>query len=292
VGPAGGRRRLRQIVSRAVASGEVVDIFTAAGLRKPDISILSDEFLAEVRGMPQRNLAVELLQKLLHGEIRTRSRRNVVEARSFAEMLERSLRQYQNRAIETAQVIEELIALAKGDRARGQLHRRPAQVAVRAVRRVRAPVSRSGDRAGRAHAARGLPRYGRHVQGEWNPSDYAIHLTRRARGLPFWFSLATHGTQAYSDAIEATIALAREIADDIRRRAYVELVVEPELSVVAFRRLGWGREDFERWSDRLLRSGTAFVTPTRHRGETVTRFAIVSPRTTLADLTAILATMA
>jgi hypothetical protein len=131
-----------------------------------------------------------------------------------------------------------------------------------------------------------------HVQGEWNPSDYAIHLTRRARGLPFWFSLATHGTQAYSDAIEATIALAREIADDIRRRAYVELVVEPELSVVAFRLLGWGREDFERWSDRLLRSGTAFVTPTRHRGETVMRFAIVSPRTTLADLTAILATMA
>ena len=104
---------IRQIVSRAVASGEVVDIFTAAGLRKPDISILSDEFLAEVRGMPERNLAVELLQKLLHGEIRTRSRRNVVEARSFAEMLERSLRQYQNRAIETAQVIEELIALAK-----------------------------------------------------------------------------------------------------------------------------------------------------------------------------------
>jgi glutamate/tyrosine decarboxylase-like PLP-dependent enzyme len=131
-----------------------------------------------------------------------------------------------------------------------------------------------------------------HVQGEWNPSDYAIHLTRRARGLPFWFSLAVHGTQAYTDAIEATIELAHEIADDIRRRPYVELVVEPELSVVAFRRLGWEREDYERWSDRLLRSGTAFVTPTRHRGETVTRFAIVSPRTTLADLTAILATMA
>jgi type I restriction enzyme R subunit len=104
---------IRQIVSRAIASDEVVDIFAAAGLKKPDISILSDEFLADVRAMPQRNLAVELLRKLLAGEIRTRSRTNVVQARSFAEMLEQALRRYQNRAIETAQVIEELIALAK-----------------------------------------------------------------------------------------------------------------------------------------------------------------------------------
>jgi len=104
---------IRQIVSKAVASEEVVDIFTAAGLKRPDISILSDEFLAEVRGMPQRNLAVELLKKLLSGEIKTRRRKNVVQARSFAEMLEEAIRRYQNRAIETAQVIEELIALAK-----------------------------------------------------------------------------------------------------------------------------------------------------------------------------------
>jgi type I restriction enzyme, R subunit len=104
---------IRQIVSRAVASEEVVDIFAAAGLKKPDISILSDEFLAEVRAMPQRNLAVEMLQKLLKGEIKTKFRRNVVQARSFAEMLEKSLIRYQNRAIETAQVIEELIGLAK-----------------------------------------------------------------------------------------------------------------------------------------------------------------------------------
>jgi type I restriction enzyme R subunit len=104
---------IRQIVSRAVASDEVVDIFKAAGLQKPDISILSDEFLAEVRGMPQRNLAVEMLRKLLDGEIRARGRKNVVRARSFAEMLEESIRRYQNRAIEAAQVIEELIALAK-----------------------------------------------------------------------------------------------------------------------------------------------------------------------------------
>ncbi len=104
---------LRQIVSRAVASEGVVDIFAAAGLEKPDISILSDEFLAEVRGMPQRNLAVELLRKLLSGEIRTRRGRNVVQARSFADLLDQSLRRYQNRAIEAAQVIEELIELAK-----------------------------------------------------------------------------------------------------------------------------------------------------------------------------------
>ena len=104
---------VRQIISRAVASEGVIDIFAAAGLEKPDISILSEEFLAEVRGMPQRNLAVELLQKLLKGEIATRRRKNVVQARSFVEMLERTLRRYQNRAVEAAQVIEELIQLAR-----------------------------------------------------------------------------------------------------------------------------------------------------------------------------------
>jgi type I restriction enzyme R subunit len=108
---------VRQIVSRAVASEGVVDIFAAAGLKKPDISILSDQFLAEVKGMPQRNLAVELLQKLLSGEIRTRRKKNVVQARSFADMLEQTIRRYQNRAIEAAQVIEELIGLAKDMRA-------------------------------------------------------------------------------------------------------------------------------------------------------------------------------
>lgn len=104
---------IRQIVSQAVASNEVLDIFAAAGLKKPDISILSEDFLNEVRGMPQRNLAVEMLRKLLQGEIRRRGSRNVVQARSFAEMLEESIRRYQNRAIETSQVIEELIALAR-----------------------------------------------------------------------------------------------------------------------------------------------------------------------------------
>jgi len=105
---------IRQIVSRAVAaSDQVIDIFAAAGLKKPDISILSDQFLAEVRGLPQRNLAVELLQKLLKDELKTRSKRNLVQSRTFSEMLERALRSYRNRAIETAQVIEELIALAR-----------------------------------------------------------------------------------------------------------------------------------------------------------------------------------
>ena len=104
---------VRQIVSRAVASDGVLDIFAAAGLVKPDVSILSEEFLAEVRGMRRRNLAVELLQKLLRGELATRRRKNVVQARSFAQLLEQTIRRYQNRAIEAAQVIEELIALAR-----------------------------------------------------------------------------------------------------------------------------------------------------------------------------------
>ena len=104
---------IRQLVSRAVSSTEVVDIFAAAGLDKPDLSILSDEFLAEVRQLPQRNLALELLKKLINDEIKTKMRKNVVQAKSFLEMLESSIRKYQNRALEAAQVIDELIKLAK-----------------------------------------------------------------------------------------------------------------------------------------------------------------------------------
>jgi len=110
---------IRQIVSKALVSGEVIDIFEAAGLKKPDLSIMSEEFLAEVRDMPQKNLAVELLRKLLMGEIKSRSRHNVVQARSFAELLEQAVRKYQNRAIETAQVIEELLGLAESMRKAG-----------------------------------------------------------------------------------------------------------------------------------------------------------------------------
>lgn len=109
---------IRQIVSGAVVSEEVVDIFAAAGLKRPDISILSDDFLAEVRDMPQKNLALELLKKLLNDDIKRRAKKNLVQSRSFLEMLEKALRQYQNRALETAQIIEELIELAKEMRAR------------------------------------------------------------------------------------------------------------------------------------------------------------------------------
>jgi type I restriction enzyme R subunit len=104
---------IRQIISRAMVPGEVLDVFAAAGLSKPDLSILSDEFLAEVRDLPQKNLAVELLRKLLNDELQTRARTNLVQSRLFSEMLERSLRNYRNRAIETAQIVEELIQLAK-----------------------------------------------------------------------------------------------------------------------------------------------------------------------------------
>ncbi len=104
---------IRQIISRAVVSEGVVDIFAAAGLKKPDISILSEEFLTEIKNMPRRNLAAELLEKLLKGELSRRRRKNIVEAHSFAEMLEKTVNRYHNRTIEAAQVIEELIALAR-----------------------------------------------------------------------------------------------------------------------------------------------------------------------------------
>ena len=130
------------------------------------------------------------------------------------------------------------------------------------------------------------------ARAEWNPSDYAVHLSRRARGLPFWFSLAMHGSDAYRDAIESTLATAWFAADEIRARSYVELVREPELSVVVFRRLGWSPDDYQSWSDRLLAADIAFVLPTRHEDETVTRFAITNPKTSQADIRQILDTMA
>ncbi|MBL7499644.1 pyridoxal phosphate-dependent decarboxylase family protein [Frankia nepalensis] len=125
----------------------------------------------------------------------------------------------------------------------------------------------------------------------WNPSDYAIGLSRRARGLPFWFSLAVHGTRAYTEAIERALATAAACADQVRSRPYLELVGEPELSVVVFRRIGWTADDYHAWSGRLLRAGFAFVTPTVHRGETLARFAIVSPLTTAKDTAEILDTL-
>jgi glutamate/tyrosine decarboxylase-like PLP-dependent enzyme len=129
------------------------------------------------------------------------------------------------------------------------------------------------------------------VEGEWNPSDFAIQLTRRARGLPFWFSLAVHGTDAYRDAVERTLDVTRAGAELIRRAEHVRLLVEPDLSVLVFERVGWADEDYLSWSSRLLNEQVAFVTPTTHRGRMCTRFAIVNPLTTPDDLDLIIDSM-
>ena len=127
---------------------------------------------------------------------------------------------------------------------------------------------------------------------EWNPSDYAYHLTRRARGLPIWFSMAVNGLDAYRDAVEAGLAIARASAELITATPQTELVREPELSVVLFRRPGWNKLDYDAWSARLLSDQTGFVTPTTWEGETVARFAFLHPGTTLDMVAEILATMA
>jgi len=129
------------------------------------------------------------------------------------------------------------------------------------------------------------------VEGEWNPSDFAIQLTRRARGLPFWFSLAVHGTDAYRVAVEQTLTVARAGADLIRAAEHVRLLVEPDLTVLVFERVGWDVEDYTRWTARLLDEQVAFVTPTRHAGQVCTRFAIVNPLTTADDLALIIDSM-
>lgn len=127
--------------------------------------------------------------------------------------------------------------------------------------------------------------------GDWNPSDYAYNLTRRPRGLPLWFSLATHGVAEYRTAVEINIQVAKEIAEVIRGREGLKLVREPELSVVVFTKDGWELPDYERWSKRLLDQGEAFVVPSSHQGKPNARFAIVNPRTTLPALIAILDSM-
>jgi glutamate/tyrosine decarboxylase-like PLP-dependent enzyme len=116
---------------------------------------------------------------------------------------------------------------------------------------------------------------------EWNPTDYAYHLTRRARGLPLWFSLAVYGVRAYSDAIETAITLAREAAAEIKRRDELELIREPELGVVLFRRRGWATGQYAAWADQLLHDQVAFIPPSAWEGETVARFAFLHPHTTM-----------
>jgi L-2,4-diaminobutyrate decarboxylase len=127
--------------------------------------------------------------------------------------------------------------------------------------------------------------------GDWNPSDYAYNLTRRPRGLPLWFSLATHGVRAYRDAVTHNVELAREIADEIKRRPGFELVREPELSVVVFTKDGWTLDDYNVWSEKLLQDGIAFVVPSSHQGKPNTRFAIVNPETSYELLCQILDSM-
>jgi aromatic-L-amino-acid/L-tryptophan decarboxylase len=116
---------------------------------------------------------------------------------------------------------------------------------------------------------------------EWNPTDYAYHLTRRARGLPLWFSLAVYGVRSYSEAIEAAISLARQAAAEIGTRDYLELIREPELGVVLFRRRGWTPAQYTGWADRLLHDQVAFIPPTAWEGETVARFAFLHPHTSM-----------
>ena len=115
--------------------------------------------------------------------------------------------------------------------------------------------------------------------GEWNPTDYAYHLTRRARGLPLWFSLAVYGLEAYREAVEVAVRLAQDTATLIKTTPHLELIREPDLGVVLFRRLGWKSEDYDTWAQALLAEGVAFIPPTKWEGETVGRFAFLHPHT-------------
>lgn len=128
-------------------------------------------------------------------------------------------------------------------------------------------------------------------RGEWNPSDYAIQLTRRARGLPFWFSLAAHGTKRYAEAMDKTMQVAREAAELIKSHPHLELLMPPTLSIVAFKRKGWELDQYRQWSEQLLGDQIAFVTPSWHQGEPILRFAIVNPWTSVEDIKMILTTL-
>ncbi len=126
---------------------------------------------------------------------------------------------------------------------------------------------------------------------EWNPSDYAIHLTRRARGLPFWFSLAAHGTDEYAKAMDKTMETAKQAAELIKKNANLKLLLEPQLSIVAFERVGWKSAQYQEWSDKLLKDQIGFVTPSAHNRKPILRFAIVNPWTNISDIEEILATL-
>jgi glutamate/tyrosine decarboxylase-like PLP-dependent enzyme len=126
---------------------------------------------------------------------------------------------------------------------------------------------------------------------EWNPSDYAVHLSRRARGLPMWYSLAVHGTDLYADAVDRSIITADETATYIRSHDHVELCREPTLSIVVFRRIGWTDDDYNEWSRRLIADQIALVTPTKWEGQMAARFAFLHPDTTMEMVTEVLDSM-
>ncbi len=149
-------------------------------------------------------------------------------------------------------------------------------------------VYREPHKARAAHAQHASYLEPLHATGDWSPSDYALHLTRRARGLPFWFSLACHGTRAYSEAVETTLRVARYAADQVRDDSVFTLIGDPQLSVVAFTRNGWTEDAYYSWSRTLLERGTAFVVPTSHNNSPAVRLAVVNPRSTTADIDVVL----
>ena len=125
-------------------------------------------------------------------------------------------------------------------------------------------------------------------RGEWNPADYAYHLSRRARGLPLWFSLATYGTDGYQDAVEQTLATARALASEVSRRPEFELLIDPQLSVVLFKRVGWTDSQYAAWSAARAREGVVLILPTRWRGDVCYRVCVVNPLTRITDLCTVL----
>jgi glutamate/tyrosine decarboxylase-like PLP-dependent enzyme len=148
-------------------------------------------------------------------------------------------------------------------------------------------VYRSPALAAQTHAQHGeyLDAVDRH---EWNPADYAYHLSRRARGLPLWFSLATYGTAAYAEAVETTLETARRFAAAVDARPEFDLLLEPQLSIVVFASKGWSDERYEQWSRTRAKDGVALVVPTSWRGRTCWRICLVNPKTKLDDLVALL----
>jgi glutamate/tyrosine decarboxylase-like PLP-dependent enzyme len=143
---------------------------------------------------------------------------------------------------------------------------------------------REPERARRCHAQHASYLEILNEGGDWNPSDYAVHLSRRARGLPFWLSLAAHGTRAYADAVEGCLAVARDGARLVGEAEHLELLGPPDLSIVAFSRVGWAEADYRDWSRRMLASGQALIVPSTHAGRPILRLCVVNPRTTVDDV--------